>query len=149
MKKLHLTLFIVTILTLLYSCNKEVIKADEPEPEKEIIKIPDGTYFGEFSVQYPGNISKFGNVTIVFNGAQYNCTTGINYIPRGGSGTYTNTNDTINFIFPYAYTADFDPNLILQGKYRYTLNGNNLVLYFSNGSALYKYNVEKVAATTN
>ncbi len=71
MKKLHLTLSILTLLTLLYSCTKEVIKADEPDPVKEIIKIPDGTYVGEFSVQYPGNISKFGNVTVVFNGSAF------------------------------------------------------------------------------
>lgn len=137
------------ILTLLYSCNKEVIKADESEPEKEIIKIPDGTYFGEFSVQYPGNISKFGNVTIVFNGALYNFSTSLDNLLRRGEGTFSNTNDSINFIFPYASAGISDPNLNLQGKYKYTLNGNNLVLYFSNGSALYKYNVEKVAATTN
>lgn len=126
---MRIVLFLVTLA--LFSCKKD--RQD----------LKDGTYKGTFKANYTQGTQE-GPVTIVINGNNYQCSTGTDNIPGGGSGSFSQEKKTIIFTDVNNYTADFDWNLILNGTYGYTFDGSRLKLVNDRVSgAYYEYDVEK------
>ena len=122
---------ILSITTLLCSC------------KKEDIEIKDGTYTGTFTVTYLSN-TQSGQTTLELKNGKFSCTGNSNRIPAGGSGTVSSYNSQITFNDEKAWTADFDWNLILSGKYDYTFDGKKLIISADKNSVgNYKYDLEK------
>jgi len=94
---------------------------------KDRCEIKDGTYQGTFTVIYLSETLS-GKTTLELKKGRFSCSRNPNRIPAGGSGTFTTENNTITFNDESAWTADFDWNLILHGKYHYTCNGKKLTI---------------------
>jgi hypothetical protein len=94
---------------------------------KDRSEIKDGTYKGTFTVMYTSDTLS-GKTTLELRQGRFSCTRNPNRIPAGGSGTFTTDNNTITFNDESGWTADFDWNLILHGKYEYTYNGKKLII---------------------
>ena len=103
-----------------------------------------GTFVGTFTVKYSNSTSS-GSTTINFiDNGKYNCTGNSNYVPAGGSGTFTKTAGKMIFNDINFWTANFDGNLILNGEYDYSFDGKNLKLTaLKNNAGLYEYNLTK------
>ncbi len=128
---------------LFYSCNKDIAKTEESkteEPKVVDLNIFNGTYTGFLTVQYISE-TKTGATTLVLDKGKYTCSGNFNTIPAGGSGTFFAKGDTITFNVLGGWTANFDANLVLHGKYKYTLDGNKLTLLTVNTIGQYKYNL--------
>lgn len=108
---------------------------DSTEKTKDPVKEPsifEGIYKGIFSVTYsvkpfPGfERQETGGVTVTLEDGKFLCTGNANRIPVGGQGSYSISGNKIVFVSEGFYTADFDWNLILNGTYEYTLEGDKL-----------------------
>jgi len=120
-----------SITTLLSSC------------KKDDLEIKDGTYKGTFTVTYNSG-TQIGQTTLELNNGKFSCSENTNRIPAGGSGTFSSDNKKITFNDENTWTANFDWNLILSGKYDYTFDGKNLIISADkNGIGNYKYDLEK------
>ena len=120
-----------SITTLFLSCKKDAME------------IKDGTYKGTFTVTYSTGTQN-GQTTLEMRNGKFSCSGNTNRIPAGGSGTFSSDNKKITFNDENAWTADFDWNLILSGKYDYTFDGKNFILSADkNGVENYKYELEK------
>ncbi|OEK04837.1 hypothetical protein [Roseivirga misakiensis] len=117
---------------LLVSCFSCSNKDENPD------SFPDGTYMGNFTVDYANGNSYTNPVSITFISGEYYSTANVNRFPAGGSGDYNISNGTIEFTDENIWTADFDWNLILHGKYsievtetqiRFSAAKNNLGTY--------------------
>jgi len=128
-KLLIATIFSFTIL--LSSC------------KKDDLEIKDGTYKGTFTVTYNSG-TQSGQTTLELKNGKFSCSGNTNRIPAGGSGTFSSDNKKITFNDENTWTANFDWNLILSGKYDYTFDGKNLIISADkNGIGNYKYDLEK------
>jgi hypothetical protein len=128
-KLLIAAFFLIT--TLLSSC------------KKDDLEINDGTYKGTFTVTYNSG-TQIGQTTLELNNGKFSCSGNTNRIPAGGSGTFSSDNKKITFNDENTWTANFDWNLILSGKYDYTFDGKNLTISVDkNGVGNYKYDLEK------
>ncbi|PQJ21571.1 hypothetical protein [Tenacibaculum sp. SG-28] len=105
--------------------------------------IPEGDYTGTFSVVYNNGETYSNPVTIsFFNDYTFNSSDGPMRYPAGGNGSYEITEDAINFTDLKVWTADFDWNLILNGKYHYTIQQNKLIIYANkNKAGTYTYTI--------
>jgi hypothetical protein len=121
----------LTIILILVSCRRDVQMDFE------------GTYSGTFKVMYNSGMHS-GSVKIELVNSKYTCSANTNMIPAGVKGTYTVNNGKIIFNDENFWTADFDWNLILNGKYDYSFDGKNLKIYADKNSVgHYEYNLEK------
>ena len=104
-----------------------------------------GTYIGTFTVTYIDSSTFTGSTTVnILNNGQYNCSGNANYIPAGGSGTFSKSDNKIIFEDINLWTANFDWNLVLNGEYDYLFDGNNLKLTaFKNNVGQFEYNLMK------
>ena len=120
MKKLCTLLFITVLLTSCSSNNDDVDTG------------LDGTYSGTFTVVYTNGPTHTNTVTVNFiTNTTYVCSGDGNIgsiYPAGGSGTFVVNGDKINFTDGNTWIANFDWNLILNGEYDFTQNGNNLTI---------------------
>ena len=131
MRKIFLTLTIFSLAMFLCSC------------EKDDLNIKEGTYKGTFTVTYDSG-TQTGKTTLELKNGKFSCSGDSNRIPAGGSGTYSFDNGKINFNDENFWTADFDWNLILSGKYDYTFDGKKLrISADKNNVGHYKYDLEK------
>lgn len=122
---------IFSVATLLSSCDKDELD------------LKDGTYKGTFTVTYSSG-TQTGQTTLVLKNGKFSCSGNSNRIPAGGSGTFSSDNKKITFNDENFWTADFDWNLILSGKYDYTFDGKTLKISADrNGVGNYKYDLEK------
>lgn len=104
----------------------------------------EGEYEGTFTVEYQNDQTFSNPVEVSFSGGEFSSSTGANRFPAGGNGAYNVENNTIQFTDENIWTADFDWNLILNGTYNYTINGNTLILSANkNDVGVYKYVLEK------
>ena len=102
-----------------------------------------GTYTGIFTVIYSSG-EQSGEVTLKLQEGRYTCIGNPDRIPAGGRGTYTVEEDKIIFIDENVWTADFDWNLILNGEYDYTFDGQKLIIWKEiNDQSTYRYELEK------
>jgi hypothetical protein len=122
---------IFSITTFLSSCNRNDLN------------IKDGTYKGTFTVTYSSGI-KSGQTILELKDGKFVSSGNTNRIPAGGSGTFSPENKKITFNDENPWTADFDWNLILNGKYDYAFDGKKLILSADkNGAGNYRYDLEK------
>ena len=131
MRTTSFVITLITLSTLISSCSKDELR------------IGGETYSGSFIVTYTSS-TQTGSTSIVFKNGNYTCVSDTNRIPAGGSGTYSIDNGKIIFHDTNIWTADFDWNLILNGEYDYTLDGNNLTISADkNNVGHYEYILEK------
>lgn len=108
------------ILLALGSCSDEQVKPLE------------GKYSGDFYSMYPGYPSLRKSeikVSLQLDGENYSSSGSPGRFPAGGSGTYSiKGKGQIEFQDKNAWTADFDWNLILNGKFDYKIKGDSLIL---------------------
>lgn len=102
-----------------------------------------GTYEGIFTASHSsGELS--GEVTLKLQEGWYTCIGNPNRIPAGGRGTYTVEEGKMIFNDENVWTADFDWNLILNGEYDYTFDGQKLIIWKDiNDESTYRYELEK------
>ena len=93
----------------------------------------EGVYTGTFTLRYCSDVPEWwywnytsGETTLELKNGKFTCTGNPNRIPAGGSGNYSINNNKIIFEDVNYWTANFDWNLILNGEYDYTFDGNNL-----------------------
>lgn len=111
--------------------------------DDEVADPMHGRYTGMFTVTY-GSGSQSGEVILNLYAGRYTCFGNSNRIPAGGRGTYTLDEHTITFFDENVWTADFDWNLILNGEYEYTFDGQKLTLWADkNDVGHYRYELEK------
>jgi hypothetical protein len=131
MRTQFLVVTIFLIATLLSGC------------DKDDVSIKDGTYKGTFTVTYISG-TQTGQTTLELKNGKFSCSGNSNRIPAGGSGTFSSDNNNITFNDENGWTANFDWNLILSGKYNYTYHRNRLKIFADkNGVGNYKYDLEK------
>jgi hypothetical protein len=95
--------------------------------------IQAGIYDGRFSITYHvGTDSAFtvgGNCTFVFGDTGwYSCRGEIPYHPPAGGGRYRFTGDSLFLTDRVPHTAEFDWTLILNGSFKYKLEGGSLTM---------------------
>ena len=114
-------IFIIALSLTAYSCNTD----DDNNTNQDF----NGTYNGTFTVEY-ANGETFSNPVIVSFTKEnaYQSSQNNDFFPAGGNGTYEKGNSTINFTDINFWLANFDWNLILDGKYNYSKNGNKLII---------------------
>lgn len=114
-------LYWLILAVFLTSCSKSDLKPIE------------GHYVGYYYTYLPGTTTpqKSTNaVTLHLNtGKTYNTSPNADRKPAGGSGDFEITNNGyIAFKDANVWTADFDWNLILNGKFTYETRGDSLIL---------------------
>jgi len=88
-----------------------------------------GTYTGKFYYIPPADSMKIADATVSFSDNTYSSQGNPDYIPAGGSGTVEILEgDLLNFKDKNVWTANFDWGLILNGKYKYQVKGDSLIL---------------------
>lgn len=104
--------------------------------------IIDGLYKGTFTVEYSWG-TKSAETLLELKNGRFSCASNTNRIPAGGSGTFTFRATKAIFQDENFWTADFDWNLILNGEYKFSINGKRLILFTERPSGKYKYDLEK------
>ncbi|MCH7413110.1 hypothetical protein MM213_06425 [Belliella sp. R4-6] len=103
-----------------------------------------GYYEGTFERFVDGNSEGIAEVSLNFEGFNYN---GLSEEPRYPvicSGNYSIKRKTISFSNTCNFTADFDWTLILNGDWRIEENDDNLILSRSEGQVVDWYRLKKV-----
>jgi hypothetical protein len=104
------------------------------------ISLPNGSYSGRFLME-SGTISNEGIFQLEILDNNFHCTGNVNRMPAGGSGTFSMSNNEIAFQDENMWTADFDWNLILNGSYSTSQEGDTLILVKEQGSTKYIYKI--------
>lgn len=129
--RIGFTLVVIATLSFLFGCDKSEVNVTE------------GSYKGTFTVTNSTGVST-GAVTLELKNGRFSCSGNSDRIPAGGSGSYSVTNGKIVFVDENFWTADFDWNLILNGRYDYTFDGKILqISTFKNDVGFYRYDLEK------
>ncbi len=118
------TLCILLLMTsILLSCGKE-----------RELKLLSGGYSGYYyynkgDTQYATKSVSPVNLDLQASG-QYYSTGNPDRIPAGGEGNFTinRKNTSIEFEEKNTWTSDFDPQLILNGRFDYEVKGDSLIL---------------------
>ncbi|MCB7479825.1 hypothetical protein [Christiangramia sediminis] len=108
------------ILTLAISCDKD-------SPIKSETSI-NGNYSGLFQ-----RGEQIGEVTLEFQKMEFSGQSKITKFPAICEGNYSIENDSINFTNTCPWTAEFDWTLILNGKWKYEVSKDQLILTKFNG----------------
>jgi hypothetical protein len=130
---------ILLISLVLNACNSN---------DDDLNQYLNGNYIGIFTVEYIDGTIFTNDVTITFSGKNnYNSSGDGNnndFYPAGGNGAYEKREATIKFDDTNIWLAHFDWNLILNGEYNYSIDGNYLIISaYKNDIGFYKYELEK------
>ena len=135
------TLFIFTIFLTFSGCS-----------DKLNYTALSGTYEGEFIYTSPRS-KTIAQTRITFSEDNFKAEGNADRTPAGGSGTFVSEkNNFLIFTDKNIWTADFDWNLILNGKYIYEIKNDSLILnrYFdpcvncSTAASLYQYRLKRI-----
>lgn len=101
--------------------------------DKLTLSALNGTYTGKFYYIPPGenlNNEVSAPASVSFSDNNYSSKGGSGYIPAGGSGTFEiqKEEEILDFKDQNIWTANFDWGLILNGKYKYQVKGDSLIL---------------------
>lgn len=105
-----------------------------------------GTYSGTFYYSnstlgfFPAGLYS-APVTVTFSENKFNCTSGPNSIPAGGSGTFEILDRNIQFKDSNNWTANFDWGLILNGNYSYQIKSDSLIF---TKNTIYQYRLKRI-----
>lgn len=137
MKTKILTLFLTIGIVVFISCSSN--------DNNTLVQVPYGNYTGTFTVEYTNGNTFSKPVTVRFIEENvYSSTGNTDYYPAGGNGTFEINGSTILFNDIGVWTANFDWNLILNGEYDFSLNGNELIISANkNNVGFYKYELIK------
>ncbi|WP_163715706.1 hypothetical protein [Mangrovibacterium lignilyticum] len=120
-----------------------IILACTTTEKTETLKLQ-GIYTGIFSVEYTNGEVYSNPVTMTFNGQSFTCSSGSDWIPAGGSGTFHIDGSKIIFTDENMWTANFDWNLILTGDYDLHFNHDEIeISAMKNNIGLYQYKLKK------
>ena len=103
--------------------------------------IPNGTYQGQYT--RTGPLIKFSpsNVTVIFESGSFSGGSDRMYFPAICHGTYKISGQEIEFADVCVWTANFDPSLILSGKFELKIDGKRLVMSRSSGGQTDRYHL--------
>jgi hypothetical protein len=96
---------------------------DESINNKVLIQ---GTYKGQFFRVSPDANYEASNVTISFTSNRFSGESDVIKYPAICNGTYKINGQEIDFLNTCPWTAEFDWSYILNGKFEFTINGNQL-----------------------
>ena len=100
--------------------------------DKLNLNLLDGNYSGYYYHIRPGDTNYIKSeepLSLSLLDKKYTSTGSASRIPAGGSGEYSLLNkEEIEFSDKHAWTADFDWNLILNGRFLYELKNDSLIL---------------------
>jgi|TARA_B110000908_G_C10195397_1_gene422641 hypothetical protein len=119
-------IILIGLLIIAFSCNND---------DDNLHINLNGTYIGTF--ERNGVIS---NVELDLAENIFTGSSEITKYPAICSGNYSNTSNEITFSNLCVWTAEFDWTLILNGRWTFNLNGENMTLVKSNGD---KYTLTK------
>lgn len=123
------------LMVLLSACT------DKDKPAEVTLQ---GSYSGMFTVEYNDGDVRSNPVTINFDENKYVCSSGSNYTPAGGSGTFVIEGSKITFQDENFWTANFDWNLILSGEYNLSFAGGEIeISAMKNEVGFYQYKLSK------
>jgi len=105
-----------------------------------------GNYSGIFTVEYTNGTIRTNPVTINFTQNTYTCSSGSNYTPAGGNGTFQVERSTVSFKDENFWTANFDWNLILSGEYNLAIDNGTIEISSMRNSGFYQYKIEKTGS---
>lgn len=110
--------------------------------KKDDSLIRTGKYEGTFTNETASGIQST-KVTIKLKKEKFSCTGETWETHAGGSGTYTVDDDFI--IFSDVAFRTFDPHrgVLLAGHYKYTYDGNNLMIVGESDSLRYIYDLKR------
>lgn len=113
--------FLFTFLIFMASCS-----------DKLNVNLLAGNYTGFFYYTPPGETKSKGSqeaVSLNLTGNTYSSTGIPDRIPAGGSGEFSVLNNNeVEFKDKNIWTADFDWKLILNGRFKYELKNDSLIL---------------------
>ena len=97
----------------------------------------EGNYTGVFYRTAPSIDYTLAHVTLRLNQDSYTGTSDIVKYPAICNGSWETDNDVIRFTNQCPWTAEFDWTFILNGEYKYELNGSHLKIIrsYSNGTS--------------
>jgi len=100
--------------------------------DKINLSLLDGNYTGYYYYTGPGEtktIKSQNTVTVNLSGKEYHSSGDASRIPAGGAGEFTLVDkEEVQFNDKHVWTADFDWNLILNGRFIYELKNDSLIL---------------------
>ena len=100
--------------------------------DKINLSVLDGNYTGQYYYSGPGEtrtIKSQDQVSVTLSGKEFTSTGGPSRIPAGGAGEFTLVDKKeVQFSDKHVWTADFDWNLILNGRFIYELKNDSLIL---------------------
>ncbi len=100
--------------------------------DKINLSLLDGNYTGHYYYAGPGetrSIKSQNTVTVNLSGKEYSSTGDASRIPAGGAGEFNLVDkEEVQFSDKHVWTADFDWNLILNGRFIYELKNDSLIL---------------------
>ena len=132
MRVISLVLTIFSIAIFSFSCDTD-----------NDLDLEEGTYKGTFTANYSSG-AQTGQTTLKLKDGRFSCSGNSNRIPAGGSGTYSFDNGKITFNDENFWTADFDWNVVLSGRYKYVIDGEKLKMSDDESSVgLYIYDLER------
>jgi hypothetical protein len=126
--------FLLLVIVFFISC-----KPDKKDP----VVIKPGIYKGQFYHTSPYIYHAPSNVTLTFTDQRFSGTSDQERFPAICRGAYKMADHEIEFVNECPWTADFDWNYILNGKYKAKITGNSLELTKQSGNDIYQYKLEK------
>jgi hypothetical protein len=100
--------------------------------DKINLSLLDGNYTGDYYYAGPGetrSIKSQNSVSVNLSGKEYTSSGGVSRIPAGGAGEFNLVDkEEVQFNDKHVWTADFDWNLILNGRFIYELKNDSLIL---------------------
>ena len=133
-----------TLLIALAALTPGCKKNDDTNPT-----LPGNTYTGQLVADEKTDGFNTGPINIPvsvnFSGANYKSTllAPANFA-AAAKGSFKLTANSIQLTDSLAHPANFDWNLILTGKYAYTLKGDSLIMTRNTGTNTYSYKLKKV-----
>jgi hypothetical protein len=122
--------------------------------DKLTFSAMEGTYSGQFHYISPlDTVKKIAPASVSFSDRTYISQRNQDRVPAGGSGSFEILRDhLLEFKDQNIWTADFDWGLILNGKFRYEVKGDSLILSrysepcasCSMAPSLYKYKLKRI-----
>jgi hypothetical protein len=131
-------------LILIFVTSIFLISCGSVEPDSVI----DGNYVGTYSITHNyGTDSAYTikeEITFEFYKGKYQCFSDNPIVPPKGSGIYRLARKKIVLINKLGYTADVNLDLVLNGYFDYSYNGNELILTQENTNLKY-YHILKLS----